>query len=105
MVSYETIRQWCAKFGQVDANRLRRRPGRPGDKWHLDEVVIEDQRHDPLPVARGRPARQCARHSGPATPNAKAAKRFFRQLLKGLRYVPWLIVTDKLARCGPPTAW
>jgi len=63
-----------------------------------------DHRHDPLPVARGRPARQCARHSGPATPNAKAAKRFFRQLLKGLRYVPWLIVTDKLARCGPPTA-
>jgi len=26
----------------------------------------------------------------------KAAKKFFRQLLKGLRYVPRLIVTDKL---------
>ena len=62
VVSYETIRQWCAKFGQVDANRLRRRRALPGDKWHLDEVVIEDQRHHPRPVARGRPARQCARH-------------------------------------------
>lgn len=28
--------------------------------------------------------------------NAKAAKRFFRKLLKGLRYVPRVIVTDKL---------
>ena len=68
VVSYETIRQWCARSGQVDANRLRRRRARPGDKWHLDEVVIEDQRHDPLPVARGRPARQCARRPGAVTP-------------------------------------
>ena len=29
--------------------------------------------------------------------NAAAAKRFFRKLLKGLRYVPRVIVTDKLA--------
>ena len=28
--------------------------------------------------------------------SATAAKRFFRKLLKGLRYVPWVIVTDKL---------
>jgi putative transposase len=28
--------------------------------------------------------------------NAAAAKRFFRKLLKGLRYVPRVIVTDKL---------
>ena len=29
--------------------------------------------------------------------NAVAAKRFFRKLLKGLRYVPRVIVSDKLA--------
>src|SRR5258708_15741802 len=28
--------------------------------------------------------------------NKKAAKRFFRKLLKGLRYVPRVIITDKL---------
>ena len=28
--------------------------------------------------------------------NAAAAKRFFRKLLKGLRYVPRVLVTDKL---------
>jgi hypothetical protein len=68
VVSYETIRRWCAKFGQAYANQLRRRRPRPGDKWHLDEVFIEDQRQDPLPMARGRPARQRTRHPGPTSP-------------------------------------
>ena len=40
IVSYETIRQWCAKFGPVYAAGLRRRQPRPGDKWHLDEVFL-----------------------------------------------------------------
>jgi putative transposase len=40
VVSYETIRRWCAKFGQAYANQLRRRRSRPGDTWHLDEVFI-----------------------------------------------------------------
>lgn len=38
IVSYETVRRWCLKFGQAYANSLRRR-ARPGDKWHLDEVI------------------------------------------------------------------
>jgi len=101
VVSDETIRQWCAPFGQVDANRLRRRRARPGDKRHLNEVVIEDQRHHPLPVARGRPARQCARRPGAVTPKRVGAKKFFRRLLTGRRYVPRVLVTDKLAGCGP----
>jgi len=40
VVSHETIRQWCVKFGQTYANGLRRRRARPGDKWHLDEVFL-----------------------------------------------------------------
>ena len=40
VVSYETVRRWCKKFGQSFANRLRRRRPRPGDKWHMDEVFI-----------------------------------------------------------------
>jgi putative transposase len=40
VVSHETVRQWCAKFGQTYANALRRRRPRPGDTWHLDEVFI-----------------------------------------------------------------
>ena len=41
VVSHETVRQWCAKFGQTYANALRRRRARPGDTWHLDEVFIK----------------------------------------------------------------
>ena len=39
-VSHETVRRWAEKFGRDYANRLRRRAIRPGDTWHLDEVVI-----------------------------------------------------------------
>ena len=97
VVSYETIRAWCAKFGQAYANQLRRRRPGPGDKWHLDEVFVKingaqrylwravDQHGNVLDVLV-----QSRR-------NALAAKKFFRKLLKGPRYVPRVIVTDKLA--------
>ena len=42
-VTYETIRQWCQRFGPVYARRLRRRRGRMGDTWHLDEVFVTIQ--------------------------------------------------------------
>ena len=32
--------------------------------------------------------------------NKKAAKRFFRKLLKGIQYVPRVIITDKLKSYG-----
>jgi len=100
VLSYETIRRWCDKFGQAYANQLRRRRPRPGDKWHLDEVFVMingkrcylwravDQHGNVLDVLV-----QSQR-------NAKAAKRFLRKLLKGLRYVPRVLVTDKLASYG-----
>ena len=48
-VTYETIRQWCQRFGPVYARRLRRRRGRLGDTWHLDEVFVTIQgRHQYL---------------------------------------------------------
>ena len=39
-ISYETIRRWVAKFGPAITRGLRRRQSRPGDIWHLDEVVV-----------------------------------------------------------------
>jgi putative transposase len=96
VVSHETIRQWTRKFGQTYANGLRRRRPRPGDRWHLDEVVVKingvrhylwravDQDGVCLDVLVQRRR------------NAKAAKKFFRKLLKGLRYAPRVLVTDKL---------
>ena len=100
VVTYETVRQWCLKFGQTYANELRRRRPRCGDKWHLDEVFLKingkqhylwravDQHGNVLDILV-----QSRR-------NAKAAKRFFRELLKGLQYVPRVIITDKLRSYG-----
>ena len=81
-VSYDTIHQWCRKFGQTYANGLRRRRPRPGDKWHLDEVFIKingkthylwravDQQGTVLDILVT------------SRRNAKAATRFFRKLLE-----------------------
>ena len=46
-VSYEAIRSWCRKFGPEYASTLRRRQGRLGDIWHVDEVfiTIRGERH------------------------------------------------------------
>ena len=46
-VTYETIRQWSVKFRAQYAGRLKRRQGRLGDTWYLDElfVTINPQRH------------------------------------------------------------
>ena len=57
-VSYETIRHWCRKFGTRYARRLKRREGRLGDTWYLDELFVNIQgqfvaRTDP--DAEGRP--------------------------------------------------
>ena len=96
-VSYETIRAWCDRFGQEYANQLRRRGPRPGDKWHLDEVFVQ------INGAQRYLWRAVDQHGNvldilvQSRRNAVAAKKFFRRLLKGLRYVPRVIVTDKLA--------
>jgi len=100
IVTYETIRQWCRKFGQPYANELRRRRPRPGDKWHLDEMFVGihgvqhylwravDQDGTVLDILV-----QSRRDKA-------AAKQFFRRLLKDLAYVPRVIITDKLASYG-----
>jgi putative transposase len=40
-VKYETVREWCQKFGSLYAALLRKKRARIGSKWHLDEVVIK----------------------------------------------------------------
>ena len=40
IVTHESIRSWCGKFGAEFAKRLRKRRPKPGDVWHLDEVFI-----------------------------------------------------------------
>jgi putative transposase len=95
VVSYETIRRWCAKFGQAYANQLRRRRPRPGDKWHLDEVFlrINGTQHGGRSTSHGNVLDVLVQ----SRRNAIAAMKFFRRLLKVQEYVPRVLVTDKLA--------
>src|SRR3954449_12376749 len=44
VVSHESIRQWCFKFGADFARKLRQRRPKPGDTWHLDEGRPADRR-------------------------------------------------------------
>src|ERR687894_496649 len=100
IVSHETVRQWALKFGQAFANQIRRRLPRPGDKWHLDEVVITiagkkhwlwravDQTGMVLDVLV-----QSRR-------DKRAAKRLLRKLLKRQGRAPRVMITDKLASYG-----
>jgi putative transposase len=53
VVSYEVVRCWAEKFGRTRASKIRRRAPQFGDKWHLDEVVL-DQRQDAVPCSRRR---------------------------------------------------
>ena len=53
-----------------------------------------------LSLACDRPAWPRVGHLGPEPAHARAAKRFFLKLLHDLRYVPRVIVTDKLRSYG-----
>ncbi len=96
VVSYETIRQWCEKFGPDYAANLKRRRGRLGDTWYLDEVFVTirgqrqylwravDQDGDLLDIL-------VQSHR-----DRRAAMRFFRKLLKGQGRSPRRLVTDRV---------
>ena len=95
-MTYEAIRQWCLRFGLAYARRLRHRQGRQGDTWYLDELFVKiqgrlqylwravDEDGDVLDtLVRSRR-------------NRRAAKRFFRKLLKRQGCKPRRLITDKL---------
>ena len=84
VVSYECIRERGLRCGWLFANTLKRCRSKPGDKWYLDEMFLRirgkvhhlwravDQHGNVLDILV-----QSRR-------NARAAKRSFRKLLKGL---------------------
>ncbi len=96
VVTYEAIREWSLKFGQTYANELRRRRPRPGDKWHLDEMFIKINGKDHYLWRAVDQDGHVLDILVQSRRNKNAAKRFFRKLLKGLQYVPRVIITDKL---------
>ncbi|GAA1329846.1 hypothetical protein GCM10009647_068630 [Streptomyces sanglieri] len=88
IVSHETVRRCCAKFGQPYANALRRRRVQLGDKWHLDEVFIKINRERKY---LWRAVDADGTRLDILVQNRRdkaAARRFFRRLLKTTRSVP-----------------
>ena len=100
IVSNESIRLWCIKFGRNYARRLKRRHKGYGDTFYIDEVFVKingkqhylwravDQDGEIVDVFLQ------SRRDG------SAAKRFFKRLLRGHGGEPREIVTDKLRSYG-----
>jgi putative transposase len=100
IVSYESIRKWCNKFGPIYARRLKLRHQGFGDIFYLDEVFVNiqgvqqylwravDQDGEVIDVFLQKRR------------NGAAAKRFFKRLLKVFPGGPRRIVTDKLRSYG-----
>ncbi len=99
-VSRESIRLWCIKFGAIYTRRLKRKHRGYGDTFYIDEVFVKingkqhylwravDQDGEVVDVYLQ------ARRDG------KAAKRFFKRLLRSHGSEPRRIVTDKLRSYG-----
>ncbi|KVT58208.1 transposase [Burkholderia ubonensis] len=106
IVSYETIRRWCDKFGAAFAQRVKTARRKPGHTWHLDEMFVN---------LRGEPWllwRAVDEHGAELDillqklRDKAAAKRFFQRVLRSCP-APRKIVTDQLrsypaAKAGIP---
>jgi putative transposase len=99
LASCETVRRWCAKFGQACANGLRRR-SRPGDKRHPDEVFV---RINGAPKYRWRAVDADGTVLDLLVQNRRdtaAARRVFRTPLKKTCSMPRVVATDRLRSYG-----
>jgi putative transposase len=100
IVTRESIRLWCIKFGAIYTRRLKRKHRGYGDTFYSDEVFVKingkqhylwravDQDGEVVDVFL-----QFKR-------DGAAAKRFFRRLLRSNGGEPRKIVTDKLRSYG-----
>jgi putative transposase len=100
IVTHESIRLWCNKFGSKYAARLRKRHQGYGDTFFIDEVFIKID-------GRQRYLWRAVDQDGEVVDvflqdwrDAKAAKRFFNRMLKKHKGEPRKIVTDKLRSYG-----
>jgi len=99
-VTHEAIRQWCLKCGQDYANQLKHRRAQPGDKWHLDEVFLTINGKRQYLWRAGDQDANVLDILVQSRRNKHAAKKVFRTLLKGWRYVPRVIITEKVKSYG-----
>jgi putative transposase len=99
-VSYESIRLWCIKFGPRYARRLKRRHRGYGDTFFIDEVFVRIQGKQHYLWRAVDQDGEVVDVFLQARRDGRAAKRFFKRLLKTHRLEPRKIVTDKLGSYG-----
>lgn len=95
IVSYEAIRGWCLKFSKNFKEVIKKRERKPGDKWHLDEMMI---RINGEPFVLWRAVDSLGYELDiflQKRKNKKAAIRFLSRLL-GDNPAPRVIITDRL---------
>ncbi len=100
IVTHESIRLWCNKFGSVYAWKLRCQHQGYGDTFFLDEVFVKIQGKQLYLWGAVDQDGEVVDILLQARRDGKAAKRFFKQLLKKCRNEPRKIVTDKLRSYG-----
>ena len=101
IVSYQTIRSWCNKFGPAYARSIKKRRGSIGDTWYMDEVYIVTVRGERLYMWRA------VDQDGDVLDilvqkrkDKQSAVRFFKKLMRGQGCSARKIVTDKLPSYG-----
>src|SRR3954451_10710630 len=100
LLSYETVRNWCDKFGPSYAAQLKRRRPKLGNKWHLDEVFLK------MNGVQHYLWRAVDQHGAvidilvPPKRDRRAAILFFRKLLRTTKRQPRVIITNKLRSYG-----
>src|SRR5215469_4597409 len=125
VVTHESIRHWCLKFGADFARRLRRRRPQPGDTWHLDEVARRSPSRRTIPdatrssanwsprpsmrsssgAAIARSARSACIFRAPASwlpqPHSKPGKRSFSPGVGAMGHVSVIALPSYSARWSP----
>jgi len=99
-VSYESIRLWCNKFGPKYVKRLNRRHQGFGDTFYIDEVFVKIQGRQQYLWRAVDQDGEVVDVFLQARRDGKAAKRFFKRLLKNHTGELRKIVTDKLRSYG-----
>ena len=100
VVSYESIRLWCIRFGTEFAKRLRRRHQGYGDTFFIDEVFVKVQGKQHYLWRAVDQDGEVVDVFLQARRDGRAATRFFKRLLKVNGREPRKIVTDKLRSFG-----
>jgi putative transposase len=100
VVTHESIRHWCLKFGVDFAGRQRRLPAAAWRHLAPRRGVHPHPRRLALSMAARAPAWRRAGHLGARLAERRSCQAFFKRVLHGLKYKPRRLVTDGLHSYG-----